>query len=157
MADKAPARLLVVEDERNVALTLVERLKKENFDVVHASTASEAKLEIAQRKFDLALLDIGLPDESGFEVAAFLRKSQPAAAIIFLTAFSSPEHRVKGLELGAEDYVTKPFHLKELILRIQNGLKRARYLSGSTSSVVKVGRAEIDFSRFEAKVDGETH
>src|SRR5947209_5337898 len=137
MAEKA-ARLLVVEDERNLALTLVERLKKEGFEVVHASTAADARLEIESRKFDLALLDIGLPDQSGFEVAAFLRSSQPAAAIIFLTAFSSPEHRVKGLELGAEDYVTKPFHLKELLLRIQNGLKRARYLSGAASeSTVK--------------------
>jgi DNA-binding response OmpR family regulator len=157
MADKAP-RILVVEDERNVALTLVERLKKEGFEVVHASTGADARLEIGQRKFDLALLDIGLPDQSGFDVAAFLRKAQPATAIIFLTAFSSPEHRVKGLELGAEDYVTKPFHLKELLLRIQNGLKRARYLSASAvTDVVKVGKAEIAFSRFEAKVGDELH
>jgi DNA-binding response OmpR family regulator len=154
MADKAP-RLIVVEDERNLALTLVERLKKENFEVVHAATAAEARHEIDKRKFDLALLDVGLPDQSGFEVAAYLRKAQPATAIIFLTAFNSPEHRVKGLELGAEDYVTKPFHLKELLLRIQNGLKRARYLSGAASGdTVKVGKAEIDFSRFEARVDG---
>jgi two-component system, OmpR family, alkaline phosphatase synthesis response regulator PhoP len=157
MAEKLP-RLLVVEDERNVALTLVERLKKENFEVVHAFNGAEARLEIEQRKFDLALLDIGLPDQSGFEVAAFLRKAQPATAIIFLTAFSSPEHRVKGLELGAEDYVTKPFHLKELLLRIQNGLKRAKYLSGSTSAdTAKVGKAEIDFTKFQAKVGSEVH
>lgn len=157
MAEKAP-RLLVVEDEKNVALTLVERLKKESFDVVHAATAADARLEIDGRKFDLALLDVGLPDESGFEVAAYLRKAQPATAIIFLTAFSTPEHRVKGLELGAEDYVTKPFHLKELLLRIQNGLKRARYLSASVASnSVRVGKAEIDFARFEARVDGGAH
>jgi two-component system, OmpR family, alkaline phosphatase synthesis response regulator PhoP len=151
-------RILVVEDEKNVALTLVERLKREGFDVVLAGTAEDARLEIGSRKFDLALLDVGLPDQSGFTVAAHLRKSQPATAIIFLTAFNTPEHRVQGLELGAEDYVAKPFHLKELLLRIQNGLKRARYLAAGTQSEnVNVGRAEIDFTRFEAKVEGETH
>ncbi len=152
------SRILVVEDERNVALTLVERLKREGFDVVLAGSAEDARLEIGARKFDLALLDVGLPDQSGFTVAAHLRKMQPSVAIIFLTAFNTPEHRIQGLELGAEDYVAKPFHLKELLLRIQNGLKRARYLSAGTQSEnVKVGQAEIDFTRFEAKVGDDTH
>jgi two-component system, OmpR family, alkaline phosphatase synthesis response regulator PhoP len=100
-------------------------------------------------------MDVGLPDKTGFEVAAHLRDLQPAAAIIFLTAFGNPDDRIRGLELGAEDYIVKPFHLRELLLRIQNGLKRAKYLVGSSS--VKVGRAAVDFSRFEATVDGKVH
>jgi two-component system alkaline phosphatase synthesis response regulator PhoP len=156
--DKA-SRLLVVEDERNVGLTLVERLRKEGFEVAWATTAEEAHLEIKGRRFDLALMDVGLPDGSGFDVAAFLRKTQPSTAIIFLTAFGSAEDKVRGLELGAEDYVVKPFHLKELLLRVQNGLKRARYLAPSASpeAGVRVGRALIHFARFEAEVDGKTH
>jgi two-component system alkaline phosphatase synthesis response regulator PhoP len=150
-------KLLVVEDEKNVGLTLVERLRREGFDVTWATTAIEAKQAIEKNTFHLALMDVGLPDGSGFDVASFLRKSQPGTAIIFLTAFGNPEDRVRGLELGAEDYVVKPFHLKELILRVQNGLKRAKYIStpltpGAES--VKIGKAMIHFSRFEAEVDG---
>jgi DNA-binding response OmpR family regulator len=73
-------------------------------------------------------------------------------AIIFLTAFAGPEDRIKGLELGAEDYVAKPFHFKELLLRIQNGLRRARYLTSSTDTDVKIGAAVFHFSRFEVQV-----
>src|SRR3954471_1314385 len=98
MAEAKAARILVVEDERNVGLTLVERLKKEGFEVAWATTAEEARMEIQGRRFDLALMDVGLPDGSGFEVAAHLRKTQPSTAIIFLTAFGSAEDKVRGLE-----------------------------------------------------------
>lgn len=158
MAERS--RLLVLEDEKNVALTLVERLEREGFEVVHATTVEDALLEISRRKFDLALLDVGLPDGTGFEVAEKLRRQQPGAAMIFLTAFGSPEDRVRGLELGAEDYVVKPFHLKELLLRVQNGLKRAKYLSsglGGEEDTVAVGKARIHFPKFEAEVEGATH
>src|SRR5690349_14458924 len=124
-----PATILVVEDEKNVGSTLVERLRKEGYEVHWASTAEEGRALIDGPRFDLALMDVGLPDGNGFQVAQVLRQKQRQAAIVFLTAFGTPEDRVRGLELGAEDYVVKPFHLKELILRIQNGLKRARYLS----------------------------
>ncbi len=160
MVDKSSSRILVVEDEKNVGLTLVERLRKEGFDVAWATNSVEADLEMRNRKFELALMDVGLPDGSGFDVAARLRKSQPGAAIIFLTAMGSPEDRVRGLEFGAEDYVVKPFHLKELLLRVRNGLKRARYLAsgiGDTDQSVTIGRARVHFGKFEASVEGEVH
>jgi two-component system alkaline phosphatase synthesis response regulator PhoP len=153
-------RILLVEDELNVGSTLVERLRKEGFEVAWANSVAEARAEISgPTRFDLALMDVGLPDGSGFDVAALLRKAQPWVAIIFLTAFGSPEDRVRGLELGAEDYVVKPFHLKELLLRVRNGLKRAAYLAsdlGDTDAQggVLVGKARVSFSRFEAVVDG---
>lgn len=156
MADRQSSRLLVVEDEKNVGLTLVERLRKEGFDVTWATTAEEALIEVSKRKFDLALLDVGLPDGSGFRVAQVLKEKSRSTAIIFLTAFGGPEDRIRGLELGAEDYVVKPFHLKELLLRIQNGLKRATYLAGGSDlEGVQVGKAKLFFSKFEATVDGQ--
>lgn len=158
MVDRPSARILVLEDEKNVGLTLVERLRKESFEVAWATNVEEARLELGGRKFDLALLDVGLPDGSGFDVAEALRASQPSTAIIFLTAYGSPEDRVRGLELGADDYVVKPFHLKELLLRIRNALKRAKYLAGGLDSIheIRVGRALIRFARFEAETDGRT-
>lgn len=155
---RSQARILVVEDERNVGATLVERLRGEGFEIAWAQSAEEARLEIQGRRFELALLDVGLPDGSGFDIAAHLRKSQPATAIVFLTAFGSAEDKIRGLELGAEDYVVKPFHFKELVLRVQNALKRARYVAPANGDQgVRVGRATIRFARFEAEVDGRTH
>src|SRR4051812_14916401 len=100
MADRPLSRLLFVEDEKNVGSTLVERLEREGFEVSWVTTVEAAKLEILNRNFDLALLDVGLPDGSGFEVASLLRKRQPGAAVIFLTAFGNAEDRIRGLELG---------------------------------------------------------
>jgi two-component system alkaline phosphatase synthesis response regulator PhoP len=153
------ARILVVEDETNVGRTLTERLAAEGFRVAWAKTAAEAQAEDAQEPAALALLDVGLPDESGFELAAAIRRRHPQTAIVFVTAFGTPEDRVRGLELGAEDYVVKPFHFKELLLRIQNALRRATLLSQTESRFerpLRVGRARIDLKRMEVQSNGQT-
>ncbi|MGE0615128.1 MAG: response regulator transcription factor [Bacteriovoracia bacterium] len=157
MADAV--KLLIVEDEKNVGSTLVERLKQEGFDIAWAKTFAEAHHEVSQRKFQLALLDVGLPDGSGFDLAKIVRQQSKGTAIIFLTAFANPDDRIRGLELGAEDYVVKPFHFKELLLRIQNALKRAKFFSDlpGTEEAAVIGRATIHFSKFEAHVGKETH
>jgi two-component system alkaline phosphatase synthesis response regulator PhoP len=156
----SPARILVVEDETNVGRTLTERLAAEGYQVRWAKTAAEAHAANATERWDLALLDVGLPDGSGFAFAARLRQRHPQTAIVFVTAFGTPEDRVRGLELGAEDYVVKPFHFKELLLRIQNALRRAVLLSQGESRFerpLQVGRARIDLKRMEVQVDGEPH
>ena len=158
MDDRPSPRLLVVEDEANIGSTLVERLGREGYSVVWAKSVREARNEIGLGPFDLALLDIGLPDGSGFDLAELIRTTHPGTALVFLTAFGDPESRVQGLELGAEDYVVKPFHFKELVLRLENGLKRARYVNRHRGDDrVVLGRAAIQFSRLEATVDGQTH
>ncbi|MBI4924355.1 MAG: response regulator transcription factor [Bdellovibrio sp.] len=148
-------KILLVEDEKNVGSTLHERLQKDGFHATLATTGTEARLEISHNNFDLVILDVGLPDDSGFEIAKTLRQKRPLTAIIFLTAFGSPEDRIRGLELGAEDYVTKPFHLKELFLRIKNALRRAKQLTQNTLDYksTKIGRALIHLARFEIKTD----
>jgi DNA-binding response OmpR family regulator len=149
-------QVLVVEDEKNVGSTLVERLKKEGFKVRWVSTVATALTEIHTYSFEMAILDVGLKDGSGFEIAAALRKVQPGTAVIFLTAFGNAEDRIRGLELGAEDYVVKPFHLKELILRMRNALKRAHFVSPKSvglEAVVQVGKAKVHFLRFEVEID----
>jgi two-component system alkaline phosphatase synthesis response regulator PhoP len=155
----ADTRLLLVEDERNVAETLAERLRTEGFVVKHADSVASAKRAIAEEKVELALLDVGLPDGNGFELARLLRERAPGTAIIFLTAHASAEDRIRGLELGADDYVGKPFHFRELLLRIHNCLKRAQDLArvpGDIRGQVRIGRALVDFERFSATVDGQS-
>jgi two-component system alkaline phosphatase synthesis response regulator PhoP len=148
--------LLVVEDERNVGATLAERLQGSGFRVTLAETAARARQVWRSDAAQLALLDVGLPDGNGFALA----REAPQTAIIFLTAHGNPDERVRGLEIGADDYVTKPFHFRELLLRIQNCLKRAQDLAnlpGEVQGVLRIGRAQVDFERYSADVDGERH
>ena len=154
------AQLLVVEDERNVGETLAERLRAAGFRVTLAPSAARARQAWQAQAPQLVLLDVGLPDGNGFELSRELRAAVPQAAIIFLTAHGNPEDRVRGLELGADDYLTKPFHFRELLLRIQNCLKRAQDLAavpGEMRGVVRIGRARVDFERFSAEVAGTQH
>jgi two-component system, OmpR family, alkaline phosphatase synthesis response regulator PhoP len=152
--------ILMVEDDPNVASTLAERLRASGFEVTAAASVAAALQAIGDGVFQLALLDVGLPDGSGLDVARHLQQRSPGTAIVFLTAYGTPEDRIQGLELGADDYVTKPFVFRELLLRLNNALKRARDLqqpSAATAGVVRIGRAEVDFRRFSARVGDVTH
>ncbi|RYG79596.1 response regulator transcription factor [bacterium] len=152
--------LLMVEDDPNVASTLAERLGANGFLVTHAASVAAADRALSGDRFSVALLDVGLPDGSGFDVAKLIRARSPWTAMLFLTAFGTPEDRIHGLELGADDYVTKPFVFRELLLRLQNALRRARELqtvSERTREPVNIGRAKVDFGRFTATVDGVVH
>jgi len=154
------AQLLVVEDDRNVGATLVERLCAAGYRVTLAESAERARQAWRAQPPQLVLLDVGLPDGNGFDLAVELRAAVPQSALIFLTAHGNPDDRVRGLELGADDYLTKPFHFRELLLRIQNCLKRAQDLAelpGEMRGVVRIGRARVDFERFSAEADGTTH
>ena len=109
--------ILLVEDDTSLGATLVERLSEEPYTVTWVKTVKDALSEIKKQHFDLYLLDIGLPDGSGFNVAREI-KVESHAPIIFLTAMTSAEYRLEGFEIGCDDYIPKPFHLKELLLRI---------------------------------------
>ena len=149
--------ILIVEDEKNIAETLTERLQEEYGGVVWAASVAAANKALAIQDFDLALLDVGLPDGSGFDVAASIRDARPETAIVFLTAMGSPDDRVRGLELGAEDYIVKPFHLKELLLRIRNVLKRSTALQTDDQEVLEIGDTLIDFNAFKVTHAGQKH
>lgn len=153
-----PVPLLMVEDDANVAHTLAQRLGSSGFAVTHAGSVAAARRALATQRFELALLDVGLPDGSGLDVARSLREHSPATALVFLTAHGEPEQRIEGLELGADDYVTKPFVFRELLLRLQNVLGRASALRQSVAGAatnVRIGRATVDFAQFRATVDGQ--
>jgi DNA-binding response OmpR family regulator len=152
--------LLLVEDDLNVARTLATRLGAEGFAVTHAASVAAAREALEKQQFAAAVLDVGLPDGNGFEVGRHLREVSPATAMLFLTAWGSPEDRIRGLELGADDYMTKPFAFRELVLRIQNMLKRAREIAArgsAASGPVRIGIAAVDFERFTAESSGTLH
>lgn len=125
------SRILLVEDEENLAHGLEYNLTEEGYRVTLARDGKEAIKFFDENEFDLIVLDIMLPYFNGFEIAKHVREKHPQMPILMLTARTQVEDRVKGLELGADDYLTKPFHLKELLLRIKGMLKRKKLVSKS--------------------------
>lgn len=118
------ARLLIVEDEPSVRALLSAYLEAENFSVVEAASAQEAIRNFQSQRVDLVLLDLELPDEDGLVVARQLR-AKSDVPIIFVTQRDDDTTRIAGLEIGGDDYVTKPFNARELLARIRNILKRS--------------------------------
>jgi len=116
-------RVLVVEDEPSIAETIWYALRTEGFDVSDAATGGDALAKLASESFDCLILDVGLPDMSGFDVCRTLRQSS-SVPILFLTARDGEIDRIVGLELGADDYVAKPFSPRELAARVRAILRR---------------------------------
>jgi len=145
-------KVLVVEDDPNLLETLKYNLKKESYDVVTAADGEQA-LEVARKeKPDLIILDLMLPKVSGFEVCRILRKEM-IVPILMLTAKAEETDKIVGLEIGADDYMTKPFSLRELLARIRAMLRRAKMAEtqpGVEEALLKVGDIKVDIARHQA-------
>jgi two-component system alkaline phosphatase synthesis response regulator PhoP len=141
------SRILLVEDEETLAVGLEYNLTEEGCLVKWAKNGREAVEFYKSGKFDLIILDIMLPFINGFEIAEIIRKSDPQMPILMLTARTESADRIKGLETGADDYLTKPFHLDELLLRVKGMLKRKSWYKSATEKqpVYKFGGNEINF------------
>jgi two-component system, OmpR family, response regulator RegX3 len=131
-------RVLIVEDEDAIAEPLAEGLRREGFDVARAGTGADA---LAAPPVDVVLLDLRLPDRDGLDVCRELR-ARSAVPIIVVTARGEEADRVVGLELGADDYVVKPFGLRELIARIRAVTRRSR--GGQEAAIIRIGELEVD-------------
>lgn len=123
--------LLLVEDEPNLGQTLRDYLRAKKFQVELATSCAEARAKFDEVKPSVAILDIGLPDGNGIELAREFRKRRKDCVLLFCTALNDPTLRVEGLELGAEDYITKPFELKELTLRLDRILRTQERMAGN--------------------------
>lgn len=147
-------RVLVVEDEESISEALAFLLRKEGFDV-HVAADGQQALELFDRDgAEMVLLDLMLPGLSGTEVCRELRQ-RSNVPIIMVTAKDSEVDKIVGLELGADDYVTKPFSSRELLARIRAVLRRGRDEEDAGSSVVEVGRVRMDVDRHVVTVDGK--
>jgi len=140
------AEILLVEDDLHLREALTEALSQQGYAMEAAANCEEARKLFEKQKPHFAVLDIGLPDGNGFELAQDLFYLKPDLKLLFLTAMATPENRLRGLELGAVDYIAKPFHLKELILRLKN-LKA----TDEPANRVKIGIAEVGFKSYIIK------
>ena len=144
--------VLVVDDEPNIADLVELYLDRDGFRVVKAATGEDCVRAVAEHRPRLVVLDVGLPDIDGLEVCRRLRRTS-TIPVIFLTARDSEVDRVLGLELGADDYVTKPFSPPELVARVKAVLRRTEQVGGA--EVIQFGDAVIDAGRREVRVRGD--
>ncbi len=143
-------QIFLVEDDHEIAKNLTLLLQAEGYGVSHASGQAEAASMLEAARYDLALVDISLPDGSGFVVCTQIRQSQNIP-VIFLTASGDEASVVTGLNMGADDYITKPFRPRELIARIQAALRK----SGSVSGVARIGGLLVDTGSGLVKKNGK--
>ena len=150
-------KILLIEDEPDIRKTLEYNLSREGFDVVCASSLSEGKNYINTNQFSLILLDLMLPDGSGLDLCRELKtdSDKKLTPIIILTAKDDEVDKVVGFELGADDYVTKPFSVRELILRVKAVLKRGNAKSENLEVQRQFGDLVIDVDSHEVYVDNE--
>src|SRR5271156_3380536 len=148
-ADDAP-HLLVVDDDRRIRALLSRFLLAEGYRVSTAETAAEARAKLEGLKFDLLILDVMMPGESGFDFARRLRTTS-TVPILMLTARDEKESRILGLEIGADDYLAKPFEPRELSLRVANILKRAQPPSAEPAESVRFGPFVFHLARGELR------
>lgn len=146
-------RILLVEDEDNLATGLLYNLNEEGYIVERASDGKEAVKLFETKKFDLIILDIMLPYLNGFQVAEKVRKKDQRIPILMLTAKTRKDDKVKGLKIGADDYITKPFHLEELLVRVKGMLKRKAWYqkTETVGTVYRFGKNEINFENLHCR------
>ena len=148
-------RILLVEDEAGLALTLEDRLAVEGYRVEVARDGPSGLLRATAGAFDLLVLDVMLPGKSGFEVCRELRAQGLRAPILLLTARGQIEDKVVGLKLGADDYLVKPFHMSELVARVEALLRRSAPQADSDTTRFDFGDVHVDFRKAEVTVDGK--
>jgi DNA-binding response OmpR family regulator len=158
MVDRS-ARILLVDDEQSIQTLLSFPLRRDGYEVVHATDGRDALARFAEQPFDLVVLDLMLPQLDGLEVCRRLR-AHSAVPIIMLTAKSEEIDKVLGLELGADDYITKPFSMREFRSRVKAALRRAEMVrlgdaDGDGEAPLAAGDLEVDFAKRTVRIHGE--
>ena len=150
-------KILIIEDEPDIRKTLEYNISREGYDVISASSLSEGREKLESASFSLLLLDLMLPDGSGLDLCRELKqdKSLSSMPVIILTAKDDEVDKVVGFELGADDYVTKPFSVRELILRVKAVLKRGERKSDNMEVQRQFGELKIDVDSHEVFVNDE--
>lgn len=149
--------LLYVEDDETLGFVTKDNLELQNYQITHCLDGKQALEVFKNGTFDLCILDVMLPEMDGFELATHIRKLDSEIPIIFLTAKSLKEDRIHGLKLGGDDYITKPFSIEELILKIEVFLKRSKFSSPLSNKLIKLGSSyQFDYNNLLLTFEGES-
>lgn len=151
------AKIFYVEDDPNLGFVTKDNLEEEGYEIHHFSDGKEAWKQFKKEKFDLCLLDVMLPELDGFSLAEKIREQNQQIPIIFLTAKNLQDDKIAGLKIGGDDYITKPFSIEELVLRIKVFLKRNAVSDATTTTdVFSIGEFEFCFSQQILTIDENT-
>jgi two-component system, OmpR family, response regulator VicR len=145
------AHLFYVEDDESLSFVTRDNLELQGYKVTYCENGKQAMEMIRNHDFDLCILDVMLPDTDGFTIAEEIRKFNTEVPIIFLTAKSMKEDRIRGLRLGADDYMTKPFSIEELILKVEIFLRRSKIASAPVPTYLTVGTYLLDYKNLLLK------
>jgi len=145
------AHLFYVEDDESLSFVTRDNLELEGYKVTYCENGQKAIDIIKKENFDLCILDVMLPDVDGFTIAEEIRKRNKQVPILFLTAKSLKEDRIRGLRLGADDYITKPFSIEELILKIEIFLKRSQIVVKDDEHLFQIGDFNFDHKNLQLK------
>jgi two-component system KDP operon response regulator KdpE len=144
MLNMARDKILIVDDEPSIRRAIRATLLELGFDVEEASTGEQALVLLRGSQYEAMLLDINMPGMGGIEACRQIRQINPHAAILMLSVRDSEDDKVEALEAGADDYVTKPFHVRELVARVRAAIRRARLPQRDASSVISIGDIALD-------------
>ncbi len=136
--------ILYVEDDETLAFVTIDNLEQHGYQVTHFTSGATVLEQINRLDFDLVILDVMLPEVDGFTIGQAIRRHHPEVPILYLTARSLKEDRLRGFELGADDYITKPFSIEELLFRINVFLKRSRITNSHNQSHIVIGQFTFD-------------
>ena len=148
-------KILIAEDEENILDTLVLNFELEGYDVQGVNNGKDAISAFQLSEFNLVILDVMMPHVNGFDVCEIIRKTNPLVPVMFLTAKNDSDDRVKGLKIGADDYLAKPFNLEELLLRAKNLLNRFTPVQTQEIEECSFGVFKVDFKTFDVLKNGE--
>ncbi len=149
------AKILIVEDEPSMRMGLKDNLEFESFEVEQAVDGIDGLEKIRQNSYELILLDVMMPRMSGLDVCKTIRSENINTPVIFLTAKSEEIDKVLGLEMGADDYITKPFSVRELLARVKAVLRRGKNNNETHEEVFVIGNLKVDFNHYEAELNGK--
>lgn len=149
------ANILYVEDDETLALLTEDALADEGYKVLHCSDGRSALDTFKSQSIDVCVVDVMLPELDGFSLAEQIRGMNSQVPIIFVTAKSLKEDKIKGLTIGADDYITKPFSIEELLLKINVFLKR-RFINAVEEKDISIGNFDFDFKNLKLHIDGES-
>lgn len=147
------ARILYAEDDQTLAYLTKDNLEQNGFEVIHCPDGDLCMEYFQNEKFDVCILDIMLPKRDGFELASQIRKTNVDIPILFLSAKTLKEDRLKGLRLGADDYLVKPFSIEELVLKVEIFIKRSQKPTAANKAIYTIGKFTFDSVNYSVTTD----
>ena len=150
------AKVLLAEDDASLGFVIKDNLQEEGYEVTLCNDGDMALQQFHQKEFDICLLDVMMPNKDGFTVAKKIRQKTDVLPIFFITAKSLEEDKIKGFTTGADDYITKPFSMKELVMRMEVFLRRSKKLQADSNKEYQLSKLRFSFSDLKIYSEGET-